>query len=340
MIPRALPLSLTLSCLIILWLKHGKDLLIIFIIGGAIWILLTTFQHIIKKNLNNRLSWPMILAHGGLALSILGMSLDTLGKQESLVGLKIADSIEFQGYTITLKSVEQCRYPTYEAERATVQLKKDSHLYFLYPEKRYYASHETLTTETALHHTWLTNLYFALGGALPGERWTLRIYYHPWVELIWLGGLLMALGGFVASLPKIWQMRPWRHRSAKILSLLLFFMNIFLAQAVEIGERLIDPELEMRARDISAQLKCPVCAGQSIDDSHAPMAKDLRRQVRESILQGKTDQEIFVLMKRQYGESVLFKPTINFENSILWFLPLLAAIGGGLVIRHYYLKSR
>ncbi|MGI4852405.1 MAG: cytochrome c-type biogenesis CcmF C-terminal domain-containing protein [Janthinobacterium lividum] len=330
------PLSLTLSLLVILWWQHGKDVLSILMIGGAAWMILATLQHVIQKRSNASLSWPMILAHGGLALSILGMGLDTLGKQENLVGLKAGDSIEFQGYKITLKSLTQHDYPTYKAERASVQLEKGSHLSLLTPEKRYYASHETLTTETALYHTWLSNLYFALGGALPGERWTLRIYYHPWVELIWLGGLLMALGGFVASVPKIWQRRPWKNSLVG----LIFMFSICEGQTVEIGERLIDPVLEQRARDISLNLKCPVCAGQSIDDSHAPMAKDLRRHVRENILEGKTDQEIYALMKAQYGESVLFEPTVNIENSVLWIIPLLAAFGGIAFIRSYFFKNR
>lgn len=105
------------------------------------------------------------------------------------------------------------------------------------------------------------------------------------------------------------------------------------AQAVEPGEILADPALEARARTISAELRCLVCQNQSIDDSNAPLAKDLRVLVRERLTAGESDRAVMDYVVARYGDFVLLKPPFNSQTLLLWLSPFLclAAIAYALM---------
>ena len=106
--------------------------------------------------------------------------------------------------------------------------------------------------------------------------------------------------------------------------------------AVEPDERLPDPALEIRARAISAELRCLVCQNQSIDDSNAPLARDLRMLVRERLSSGSNDAEVIRFIVDRYGEFVLLRPRFGWHTLLLWLTPaaLLAAIAFSLWRRH------
>ena len=103
------------------------------------------------------------------------------------------------------------------------------------------------------------------------------------------------------------------------------------AGAVEPGEKLSDPALEARARAISQELRCLVCQNQSIDDSNAPLAKDLRVLVRERLTAGESDRAVMDYVVSRYGDFVLLKPPFNNNTILLWIAPFLclAAIAYG-----------
>lgn len=98
--------------------------------------------------------------------------------------------------------------------------------------------------------------------------------------------------------------------------------------AVEPNEILKNPQLEMRARMLSKNIRCLVCQNQSIDDSNASLAKDLRRIVREQLVNGASDSEIFDFLVKRYGDFVLLKPPIKPTTYILWYGPLFLFIIG------------
>ena len=103
------------------------------------------------------------------------------------------------------------------------------------------------------------------------------------------------------------------------------------AAAVEPDEMLADPALEARARAISRELRCVVCQSQSIDDSNAPLAKDMRIIVRERLVAGDSDKEVFAFLVERYGDYVLLRPPVQNNTLLLWATPaflLLAAAGG------------
>ena len=104
------------------------------------------------------------------------------------------------------------------------------------------------------------------------------------------------------------------------------------ALAVQPGEVMKDPALEHRAREISEGLRCLVCQNQSIDDSDAPLAKDLRLIVRERLEKGDSDNAVLAYVVARYGEFVLLRPVFALHTLLLWLTPLLAVLLGGLGI--------
>jgi cytochrome c-type biogenesis protein CcmH len=107
------------------------------------------------------------------------------------------------------------------------------------------------------------------------------------------------------------------------------------AHAVQPDEVMADRAKEARARDLSRELRCMVCQNQSIDDSDAPLARDLRLLVRERIATGDSDSQVIDFLVARYGEFVLLKPRFTLHTLLLWLLPPLALIGGGLALWFY-----
>lgn len=107
---------------------------------------------------------------------------------------------------------------------------------------------------------------------------------------------------------------------------------VCVAAAADPAERLSDPAKEAHARTLFQQFRCVVCQAESIDDSEAPIAHDLRQIVREQVAAGRTDAEIKHYLVARYGEFVLLRPSFSWLNALLWFTPLIAAGAGGAVI--------
>lgn len=104
------------------------------------------------------------------------------------------------------------------------------------------------------------------------------------------------------------------------------------ALAVQPDEVMGDPVLESRARALSGELRCMVCQNQSIDDSDAPLARDLRLIVRERLAAGDSDAQVRDFMVQRYGEFVLLRPRFSWRNGLLWATPVLVLIFGGICV--------
>lgn len=117
-----------------------------------------------------------------------------------------------------------------------------------------------------------------------------------------------------------------------VLALALFLGSLSFAQAIEPHEILDDPVLEARARALSKELRCPVCQNQSLDDSDAEIAKDLRRLVRERLLAGDTDAEVKAFLVVRYGDYVLLEPPVKKQTWVLWFGPIAIVGIGGIAV--------
>ncbi|MBB6180842.1 cytochrome c-type biogenesis protein CcmH [Pseudorhizobium flavum] len=118
----------------------------------------------------------------------------------------------------------------------------------------------------------------------------------------------------------------------KFLLVLLILLAPLPALAVNPDEILADPVLEERARNLSVNLRCMVCQNQSIDDSNAELARDLRVLVRERLQQGDTDEEVIDYVVSRYGEFVLLKPRFSLRTMLLWAAPALLLGIGAIVL--------
>ncbi len=118
-------------------------------------------------------------------------------------------------------------------------------------------------------------------------------------------------------------------------------MSLFApaARAVMPGEVLPDAALEARARNLSAELRCLVCQNQSIDDSAAPLARDLRMLVRERLVLGDTDEQVLSYLVARYGNYVLLKPPLQSDTLVLWIGPGLILALAGAVFAAYVRRS-
>ena len=122
------------------------------------------------------------------------------------------------------------------------------------------------------------------------------------------------------------------------LCLTQFFLNT--SYSVEPEEILSNPKHELRARNISKNIRCMICQNQSIDESNAPLAKDLRILIREKIKEGSKDDEIYEFLTDRYGDFILLKPPFNLKTLFLWLLPIIFLILGAYTIFYHNKKSR
>jgi len=120
--------------------------------------------------------------------------------------------------------------------------------------------------------------------------------------------------------------------------LIQFFSNN--VYAVEPDEILKNQEQELRARNISKNIRCMVCQNQSIDESNAPLAKDLRILIRNKIKDGKKDEEIYKFLTNRYGDFILLKPAFKFNTLALWLLPFIFAVIGIFIVFSHNKKSK
>lgn len=120
----------------------------------------------------------------------------------------------------------------------------------------------------------------------------------------------------------------------RLLAITAFLLLAAPALAVLPDEMLADPALEARARLLSREIRCQVCQNQSIDDSAAPLAADLRKLVRERLTAGDSDEQVFAFLTRRYGDNVLMRPPVRPDTWPLWFGPfaILVVAGIGLAV--------
>ena len=117
-----------------------------------------------------------------------------------------------------------------------------------------------------------------------------------------------------------------------------FFSNN--SYPVEPDEVLENKKQELRARNISKNIRCMVCQNQSIDESSAPLAKDLRILIRNKIIQGNKDKEIYKFLSDRYGDFILLKPPFKLSTLVLWFLPFIFFIVGFFIVFLHNKKSK
>ena len=125
-------------------------------------------------------------------------------------------------------------------------------------------------------------------------------------------------------------------RIALLISLVICFATVTLAKEAKPAE---DPQIEQRMRALTEQLRCLVCQNETLADSRADLAEDLRKEIREQMKAGKSDREIIAFLTQRYGDFVLYKPPVKSTTYLLWFGPFVLLFAGTGVL-YRYLKRR
>jgi cytochrome c-type biogenesis protein CcmF len=174
----------TATCVVSLWRRLNQS-------TGSLWNRLTS---------SSPSYYGMLLAHLGIAVFVVGVTLVKGYESESEVRMVPGDTVQVAGYTFRFDGTQDVKGPNYVAARATLQVTRDGRdITVLYPEKRVYNVQQMPMTEASIDTGITRHLYVALGDMLGNGAWLVRVQYKPFVSWIWMGCLLMALGGVFAA---------------------------------------------------------------------------------------------------------------------------------------------
>ena len=152
-------------------------------------------------------TWGMVIAHLGCAVSLAGMACDSAFTVEKLVAARPGDTIRTAGWTLRFTGIMPIAGDNWTALQADMSAVRQGAPVLIRPQSRFFSSPPTTTSEAALLTRWDGQLYVVLGEEVEGGRWQLRIWWKPFVTLIWLGGVMIALGGALALLGR--EKRGW-----------------------------------------------------------------------------------------------------------------------------------
>jgi cytochrome c-type biogenesis protein CcmF len=203
------------------WIVSGGLLLAFWIVASAV---VNVREHIrnVRGPLLTRLAsqprafWGMNLAHLGVAIFIVGVTLVRGYETERDVRMAVGDVVSVGGFTFKFEGVQEVQGPNYVAARGTFDVSKNGRfIEKLYPEKRSYLSNRAMPmTEAAIDSSIIGDIYVSLGEPVGGDAWTVRAYYKPFVTWIWWGCVAMALGGLVALSDRRYRFARRREASA------------------------------------------------------------------------------------------------------------------------------
>ncbi len=194
--------------------------LVLAAIATGLWVIASSVQAWRRQSRGgrgrvSRSFLGMTLAHIGLGLFVVGVTLVSTYHIEKDLRMATGDTVELAGYRFRFLGTEHLRGPNYDAERGIMQiLQGDKVIATLYPEKRVYGVQRNPMTEAGIDPGLTRDLFVALGEALPDGAWTVRIYYKPFIRWIWIGPLLMAIGGFIAVSDRRYRVRAVRRAPA------------------------------------------------------------------------------------------------------------------------------
>jgi len=168
-----------------------------------------------KLRMQTRSYYGMHLAHVGVAVFVVGITLVTGYQTENDVKMNIGDTVTAGTYGFRLNAIRNVDGPNYVAARAEIQVTRNGQeVGMMFPEKRSYTATQNVMTETAIDTGLFRDLYISLGDPLSGGAWTVRVYYKPFVDWIWGGALLMALGGGLAITDRRYALAARKQRAA------------------------------------------------------------------------------------------------------------------------------
>lgn len=180
----------------------------------AFWVIANTVAYIINKK--SRAKWSMILAHMGLAVTVIGVMMASTYSVQRNLSMQPGDTAHIGAYGFVFKGMQPLTGPDYTGYQATFVVSKNGHqIAVLHPQLRNFPVQQTTVAKSAINMTVTRDLYIGLGNSLGNGAWSVRIYYKPFVRWIWGGGLLMVLGGIIALFRKCNMREEFRASEAR-----------------------------------------------------------------------------------------------------------------------------
>lgn len=191
-------------CLVTYIVATGIDVIAIGVETLAVWILVLLARHWWQAgSISSASQLGMMLAHAGIAVAILGVVVTITYSEGRDVRMKPGDAVSLAGYDFTFEGVQKVRGPNYLADQAEFNVTREGEFVAkLRPEKRFYSVAQNVMTEADMDPGLMRDVYVALGEKVGDTAWAVRVHVKPFVRWIWLGGLLVALGGFITLLDK------------------------------------------------------------------------------------------------------------------------------------------
>ena len=194
----ALAVSLALGLLLPLAMGNWSAM-VGFGLSLALWVVLTSLLSL-KKGARTRSHYGMVVAHIGVAVFVVGVTLVKGYEAEKDASMRPGDKVELAGHVFLLEGVASVAGPNYQAARAKVSVSRDGRpLTVLHPERRIYTVQQSPMTEAAIDTGFTRDLYVSLGDPLERGAWLVKVQYKPFIDWIWGGCLIMALGGLLAA---------------------------------------------------------------------------------------------------------------------------------------------
>jgi cytochrome c-type biogenesis protein CcmF len=170
---------------------------------AGVWVILSSlyepFQRLRKRQSLSRSVVGMTIAHIGVGVFAIGVTVTQTYRIEKDIALRPGETVEMQGYTFAFNSTRPVKGPNFDAIESEVTISRDGKLVTtLHPQKRVYRVQRSPMTEAGIHVKWNRDLFVAMGEDLGDGAWSMRLQYKPMVRYIWLGALIMAIGGIVA----------------------------------------------------------------------------------------------------------------------------------------------
>ncbi len=212
-------MTLVLSFVLPLLMEDRIEALTVVGLMMACWIAILAFAEM-KVRISKKIKltpsyWGMVLAHLGLAVTIVGIAFSQNYSVERDVKMKPGDSINIRAYTFTFNGVREADGPNYQGVIGSISVtEKGKVVSILMPEKRFYNVSRAVMTEAAIDGGFTRDLYAALGEEISKSTWSMRLYYKPFVRWIWSGGVLMAVGALFCMFDPRYRRRKLQRETA------------------------------------------------------------------------------------------------------------------------------
>ena len=200
--------------IIVVVITVGNKILTASVIGLSAWIVVGSFWALARRIKLGSVEWSqsfallkstprayfgLLFAHVGMGLVVGAIATVTTWEQENIIAMKPGDQTHISSYDVKLTKIEQLPGPNYQAERGTFELSSAGKIFsVITAERRFYPLQQMQTNQAGIRTNLISNIYIAMGEADANGAWTVRIYYHPLAPWLWIGGFIMAFGGFVS----------------------------------------------------------------------------------------------------------------------------------------------